>query len=348
MAKEHLIIPFEIKANDVKEDGTFSGFSSLFDQTPDAHRDLVARGAFMETLAAGGRNGTGIALLWSHDIRQIPAGVWLELRETPRGLFCKGQLALNTQLGSEIHSIMLLGAQTGTYRLSLSIGYDSIEEEYQTVKIGDADVKVRLLKKVSLWEISICNFPAKLGTTITDVKYELPDPNKISPIEGGGRYEFCRKAMESFAAPDVFAQWEACLKDLENLREEAITKHTEMKNAFAQLEEKCMQVIEHKGNSFDAMLEVVDESNAKIRAANARLEKFSVDLKNISAVRLENRILELSDMYRKRSLSRGQSSNEETTSAPTQEQLIRRASLSKQGIELGSDAAKRVLLGYED
>lgn len=168
----YLEIPFEIKAEDISEDGVFSGWGSLFDQEPDAHRDLVARGAFMETLAKGGRNRTGIMMGWQHNMRDIPPGVWLELREDQKGLFVRGQLDLDTQLGKEVYSIMKLGAKTGMWKFSLSIGYDSIEQEYQRVRVGEnnIEIEVRLLKKVELWEISIVNFPAKIGATVLDVK----------------------------------------------------------------------------------------------------------------------------------------------------------------------------------
>jgi len=170
MSLKYLEVPFEVKAENIAEDGTFSGWGSLFDSEPDAHRDLVARGAFHETLVKGGRNKTGIAMLWQHDSRGMPPGVWTELREDPKGLYVKGQLALDTQIGKDAHAIMLLGAKTGMWRFSLSIGYDDLESEEKVIKVGDAEMRIRLLKKVELWEISIVNFPAKLGATVTDVK----------------------------------------------------------------------------------------------------------------------------------------------------------------------------------
>ena len=172
MPKEYLEIPFEVKADDINEDGTFSGWGSLFDQNPDAHRDVVQRGSFQETLAKGGRNQTGIMMGWQHNMRGMPPGVWIEIREDQKGLYVKGQLALDTELGKDAHSIMKLGAKTGTWRFSLSIGYDAIEEEYKKIRVGaeNIEINIRVLKKIELWEISIVNFPAKLGATILNVK----------------------------------------------------------------------------------------------------------------------------------------------------------------------------------
>ena len=167
--KQYLDIPFEIKLEDINDDGVFEGWGSLFDNEPDSYRDLVARGAFQETLANGGRNKTGVAMLYQHRSDKLP-GVWLSLSEDPKGLRVKGQLALETQLGKDVHEIMKLGAKTGMWKFSLSIGYDTLDHEMQTVNVGDAKIKVRLIKKAELWEISIVTFPAKIGATITTVK----------------------------------------------------------------------------------------------------------------------------------------------------------------------------------
>jgi len=159
----YLDIPFEVKAEDIKKDGTFKGWGSLFNRSPDAHRDLVSRGAFTETLAKGGRNRTGVAMLWQHRSDKIP-GVWKSLMENKKGLAAEGKLALATQLGNDVYEIMKLGAELGTFKLGLSIGYDALEFEVDKKK------KIRDLKKVDLWELSIVTFPAKLGATVTTVK----------------------------------------------------------------------------------------------------------------------------------------------------------------------------------
>jgi len=212
MEKQYLDIPFEVKAEDIKEDGTFEGWASLFDNQPDAHRDLVARGAFRETLNKGGRNGTGIAMLYQHRTDKIP-GVWLSLVEDTKGLKVKGQLALETQLGREVHEVMLLGARTGMWRFSLSIGFDSIEEEEQMIKIGEAKIRVRLLKKVELWEISIVTFPAKVGATVTNVK-QIEDAKTERELENALReaglsktsaqylVRLCKSSLREAGKPD--------------------------------------------------------------------------------------------------------------------------------------------------
>ena len=167
MDKKFLDVPLEVKASDIKEDGTFKGHGSLFDKTPDSYGDVINRGAFSETLAQGGRNKTGIAMLWQHYSDKIP-GVWLSLAEDKKGLPVEGQLALKTTLGRDVYEIMKLGAEAGTFKLGLSIGYDAKDFEYETLK--DNNKKIRILKRVELWEISLVTFPAKIGAIVSTVK----------------------------------------------------------------------------------------------------------------------------------------------------------------------------------
>ncbi|MCK5606772.1 HK97 family phage prohead protease, partial [Candidatus Pacearchaeota archaeon] len=64
---------------DLKEDGdeagVFTGYGSTFGGKPDSYGDIVVAGAFRNTLAKGGRNGNGVAMLWQHEMHN-PIGIW--------------------------------------------------------------------------------------------------------------------------------------------------------------------------------------------------------------------------------------------------------------------------------
>lgn len=158
MDKDYLDIPFEVKAEDISEEGRFKGYGSTFGGSPDAYGDIVVSGAFLSSLSRGGRNKSGIPMLWQHNASQVP-GVWTDLAEDKRGLKVEGQLALKTQLGLETYELMKLGGVKG-----LSIGYDVVTYE------RDEKRKVRLLKEVDLWEISLVTFPANTHARVTSVK----------------------------------------------------------------------------------------------------------------------------------------------------------------------------------
>ena len=155
-AQSYLDVPFEIK--EVNEDGSFVGYGSTFGGKPDSYGDIVESGAFADTITKGGRNRTGIALLWQHNPDQ-PVGVWTSLVEDKKGLKAEGLLAMKTQKGAEAYELMKMKAVGG-----LSIGYSSMVEEYDKV------AKVRRIKQAELWEISIVTFPANINARITVVK----------------------------------------------------------------------------------------------------------------------------------------------------------------------------------
>jgi len=158
MEKKILNVPFELKADDVEDSGIFKGYGSMFGGKPDSHGDIIVSGAFLKTLNNGGRNGTGIAMLYQHDARR-PIGVWTELKEDKRGLKVTGQLAMKTQDGNTTFELMKIGALRG-----LSIGYDTVQREVDEKK------KVNYLKEVELWEISPVTFGANLRAQVTAVK----------------------------------------------------------------------------------------------------------------------------------------------------------------------------------
>jgi len=139
------------------EDGTFSGYGSVFG-VKDSYSEIVAAGAFKSSLAEHRENGTFPALLWQHDPAK-PIGVYTEAREDEKGLFVRGKLELDTQLGKEAHALLKAGALNG-----LSIGFIPIKSSY------DEDTKVRTLTEVELWEVSLVTFPANGKARVEGVK----------------------------------------------------------------------------------------------------------------------------------------------------------------------------------
>ena len=157
MDLQFIDVPFEIKDSDVEETGTFRGYGSVFGNK-DSHDDIILPGAFLKTIAKGGRNGTGVAMLLQHDSRR-PIGIWTNLFEDKKGLKVEGKLAMGTQDGKETYELMKMGALKG-----LSIGYDSILYEIDEKK------KIRYLKEVELWEISPVTFGSNTRATVLTVK----------------------------------------------------------------------------------------------------------------------------------------------------------------------------------
>lgn len=147
---KHFDMPFQIKA--VADDGTFSGYGSVFNVV-DAHKEIVVPGAFTDSLKA-----KQPSMLWQHRSGE-PCGVYKEVREDAVGLYVEGKLALKTVRGAEAYELLKIGALSG-----MSIGFNVREESYDRVS------GINTLKKLDLWEISLVTFPANDAARITDVK----------------------------------------------------------------------------------------------------------------------------------------------------------------------------------
>jgi len=163
---------FRFKTAAVADDGTFSGYGSVFGVV-DSYGDIVLPGAFSESLAAHAAEGRMPSLLWQHDDKN-PIGVWTDMREDERGLWCEGRLVLEVQQAREAHALMKAGALDG-----LSIGYDTIEHEFGPY--GGAG-NYRLLKTLDLWEVSPVTFPACRPSRIEAVKSVAPPALRPEPI----------------------------------------------------------------------------------------------------------------------------------------------------------------------
>ena len=155
MKTKHFDVGFEIKA--VNADGTVEGYGSVFG-VRDNYDDVIAQGAFIQSLKDHKAAGTMPAMLWQHDADK-PIGVWTEMVEDEKGLRIKGQLAMETVKGKEAHALLKMGALNG-----LSIGFMSKEWAY------DRDTEVRTLTAIDLWEVSLVTFPANEKARVTNVK----------------------------------------------------------------------------------------------------------------------------------------------------------------------------------
>ena len=166
MSTKTLDFECEWKAADT---GTFTGYGSIFNIT-DKGGDIVAPGAFAETLAQQKAAGRLPAMLWQH--RQAePIGVYTSMEEDSVGLKVTGQLALKTARGAEAYELMKMGAISG-----LSIGYRVRDDSWDRV------TSVRTIKKADLVELSVVTLPMNDSARIATVK-AIEDLETLSDIE---------------------------------------------------------------------------------------------------------------------------------------------------------------------
>ncbi|MGQ4273410.1 HK97 family phage prohead protease [Terrihabitans sp. B22-R8] len=141
--------PLEIKVAADAGGGVVAGYASTWGGPPDSHGDIVAKGAYLRTLAEHKAEGSQPLMLWAHDQAE-PIGRWTELREDERGLFVRGTLNLDTARGRDAFAHVKAGDVSG-----LSVGYMLGPHGFKSGGNG-----TRILTDVDLFEISVVAIPS--------------------------------------------------------------------------------------------------------------------------------------------------------------------------------------------
>ena len=157
---EKLYKSFDIKADE--NAGTITGYFSTYDPIPDSYGDIVAPGAFAETIKAREETGHPFPLCWNHDLDQI-IGKVDSIEDTEKGPLMTASF-FDTPLAQEKRAIVQSGV---VYQFSFA--YDI--EEAGPVKLEDG-TKVNELRKLNLYEVSVVPIPANQNAVVTDVKAE--------------------------------------------------------------------------------------------------------------------------------------------------------------------------------
>lgn len=152
---DHLTFGFDLK--EIGEDGTFEGYAATFGNV-DLGGDVIERGAFKGTLEA--RGARQVKMLLDHDPRQR-IGVWDSIKEDRSGLYVKGRLLVEKQLGRDAYVDLKAGALD-----QMSIGYRVDPKGYEY----DDKKRVRRLKTIDLFEVSLVTFAMNPEARVTGVK----------------------------------------------------------------------------------------------------------------------------------------------------------------------------------
>lgn len=160
----------EFKA-EISEDGTFSGYCSVFDNT-DSYGEVVKKGAFLTSLNVWQSKNKMPPILWQHS-RSDVIGVWTKLYEDEKGLYGEGKLLIHdVAKAREAYALIKNGAIDG-----LSIGY------YTKKWAFNEDDDVLELLELDLKEVSIVTFPANADSTVDNVKAERKKQLKQASLE---------------------------------------------------------------------------------------------------------------------------------------------------------------------
>ena len=157
---EKLYKTFKIKSED--ETGKISGYFATYDRIPDSYGDVIAKGAFTETIEKRKESGHPFPLCWGHDLNQIVGAVYPEdIVDTEKGPLMTASF-FNSPLAQEKREIVKSGV---VYQFSFA--YDILDAEMVTLEDG---TKAQELRKLDLFEVSIVPIPANPRAEVTDIK----------------------------------------------------------------------------------------------------------------------------------------------------------------------------------
>ncbi len=228
---EHLYKSFEMKADEGS--GTISGYFSTYDREPDSYGDVIAEGAFTDTIKAREESGHPFPLCWNHDLDQI-IGKVDSIEDTEKGPLMTASF-FNTQLAQEKREIVKSGV---VYQFSFA--YDIQDAGQVTLEDGR---KANELRKLDLFEVSIVPIPANQNAVMTEIKSEEPE------VKAGQR----NSKKDADAIREAITLLQGVLGELEDISEEAPEGEDEAK-ANTAVEEP-----EQSNPRKDALLEIINK-----------------------------------------------------------------------------------------
>lgn len=155
---EHLVKNFGVKSDN--DTGTISGYFSTYDRIPDSYGDVIAPGAFTDTIKAREESGHPFPLCWNHDLNQI-IGKVDSIVDDEHGPLMTATF-FDTPLAQEKRAIVQSGV---VYQFSFA--YDIEDQGEVTLEDG---TKANELRKLNLFEVSIVPIPANPRAEVTEVK----------------------------------------------------------------------------------------------------------------------------------------------------------------------------------
>lgn len=163
---EHKTKYFSIKS--AEDAGTISGYFSTYDRIPDSYGDVIAPGAFTDTIKKRDESGHPFPLCWNHDLDQI-IGKVDTIDDTENGPLMTASF-FDTPLAQEKREIVKSGV---VYQFSFA--YEVLDEGPVELENG---IKANELRKLDLFEVSVVPIPANQNAVMTDVKADKRNSKK--------------------------------------------------------------------------------------------------------------------------------------------------------------------------
>ncbi|WP_417220514.1 HK97 family phage prohead protease [Arthrobacter sp.] len=150
--------------DDGLEEGEFIVYPSTFTREPDSYGDVVAPGAFTDTIKEWEESGNVLPGLYGHrmdDPDFFVAGA-LEMTQDEHGWRVKGKFDMDSPKGPHVYRLV-----KGRRLSQLSFAFDTLDEG--AVELEDG-VKANELRKLKVYEFSFVPIGANQDTSVVAVK----------------------------------------------------------------------------------------------------------------------------------------------------------------------------------
>ena len=155
---------FAVKADGISADGgTITGYASTWDREPDSYGDVVAKGAFVDTLREWEQRDAHIPFLYGHRLDDPKYNIgWCEAEEDERGLKFTAHLDADSEKAQYVRKLYKEGR---IYQFSFA--FDVLDAAEVELEDG---TKANELRKLDLYEISAVQIPANAHAEVVEVK----------------------------------------------------------------------------------------------------------------------------------------------------------------------------------
>jgi hypothetical protein len=145
-------------------EGEFLVYPSTFTRTPDSYGDVVAKGAFTDTIAEWKESGNVLPGLYGHrlDDPDFYVASATDQGEDEHGWWVKGSFDLDSPKGEQVYRLV-----KGRRLTQLSFAFDVLDEG--SVELDDG-VKANELRKLKVYEFSFVPIGANQDTSVVAVK----------------------------------------------------------------------------------------------------------------------------------------------------------------------------------
>lgn len=187
----------QVKAGEDGQEGQFTAYASTFTREPDSYGEVVAKGAFADTLKEWEASGNVLPVLFGHNMTDpdFNIGAVVEAKEDDHGLLVTGQLDLDNPKAAQVHRLI-----KGKRINQMSFAFDVLDSGQVELEDGS---KVTELRKIKLYEVSIVPIGANQDTEIVAVKAAvdaLIDGVKAGRVLSAKNEEAIGAAVEKISA----------------------------------------------------------------------------------------------------------------------------------------------------